>query len=548
MKLLNVLCLILLFLPTISYSIDYNVGPGQSLTNIGDVPWNTLQAGDRVYIHWKNTPYYEKWVINVQGTAANPIEIIGVSGTNGEKPIIDGDGAVTPTYLDYWNEVRGIIKIGGSSNPVDNLPSYISIENLEIRSARPAYQFTSDNGQTETYSDNAAAIYIEKGEHITIKNCDLHDAGNGLFIGTPSGVTQNILITGNYIYDNGIVGSIYEHNAYTSAIGIIYEFNRFGPLRTGALGNNLKDRSAGLVVRYNWIESGNRQLDLVDADGIPEVVNHPSYESTYVYGNILIEPDGAGNSQIVHYGGDNGNQADYRKGNLFFYNNTVISTRSGNTTLVRLSSQDETMEAFNNVIYVSANGTSLAMMNDDGTLNLSSNWMNTGWVDSHSAPMSGTINDQGNNLNGTDPLFSDFAAQDFTLQIASPLIDNGMDIPAIHLPNHNVAKEYVKHTDSINKLQFGDFDIGAFENIDNLNSGENDISGIQLYPNPATSKITIQNSNEKHINLIQLYSISGKLILETLNSEIDISHINTGVYLVKVFSDNSINVLRFEKK
>ena len=40
---------------------------------------------------------------------------------------------------------------------------------------------------------------------------------------------------------------------------------------------------------------------------------------------MLIEPDGAGNRQIVHYGGDNGTTAMYRKGTLFFYNNTVVS-------------------------------------------------------------------------------------------------------------------------------------------------------------------------------------------------------------------------------
>ena len=73
---------------------------------------------------------------------------------------------------------------------------------------------------------------------------------------------------------------------------------------------------------------------------ILNAVNDPRYRETHVYGNILIEPDGAGNSQIVHYGGDSGTTEEYRKGDLYFYNNTVISTRSGNTTLVRLSTPD----------------------------------------------------------------------------------------------------------------------------------------------------------------------------------------------------------------
>ncbi len=80
-----------------------------------------------------------------------------------------------------------------------------------------------------------------------------------------------------------------------------------------------------------YIESGNRQLDLVDGEDHPSVVNHPRYGQTFVYGNILVEPDGAGNSQSVHYGGDSGTLTDYRKGTLYFFHNTVISTLGGNT-------------------------------------------------------------------------------------------------------------------------------------------------------------------------------------------------------------------------
>ena len=61
-------------------------------------------------------------------------------------------------------------------------------------------------------------------------------------------------------------GNLFHHNSYTAAIGITFEYNRYGPLLAGAGGNNLKDRSAGMVARYNWIEGGNRQLDLVDAE------------------------------------------------------------------------------------------------------------------------------------------------------------------------------------------------------------------------------------------------------------------------------------------
>ncbi len=446
-------------------AVNYHVGPAQALTTISQVPWATLQAGDNVYIHWRDTAYKEKWVINRQGTEQNRIEIIGVVGPEGQKPVIDGNQATTATGLNYWNEARGVIKIGGSNTPSDGLPSYITIENLEIRSGRPPYQFSNDNNQTESYSNNAAAIYVEKAEHLIIRNCTLRDSGNGLFIGTNGGQTQDILIEKNHIYDNGIVGRIFEHNTYTEATDITYQFNHFGPLREGAGGNNLKDRSAGLVVRYNWIESGNRQLDLVDAEGSAVLVNDPRYRETHVYGNILIEPDGAGNSQIVHYGGDSGTTEEYRKGDLYFYNNTVISTRSGNTTLVRLSTNDETAHVFNNVIFNTASGSNMAMIDGSDIFNMNHNWLKSNWQDCHCSP-SGVVNNFGNLIEGSDPGFINFANQDFKLQSSSTLINQGSVLPTHFFFDNDVTNEYKKHQSSQTRANDFEMDIGAYEYCD----------------------------------------------------------------------------------
>src|SRR6185503_15289607 len=138
-------------------------------------------------------------------------------------------------------------------------------------------------------------------------------------------------------------------------------------------GNNLKDRSAGLVVRYNWIEAGNRQLDLVDGEDSSSIRNDPRYRETHVYGNVLIEPDAAGNRQITHYGGDSGGTASYRKGVLYFYHNTVVSTRTDRTTLFRLSTNEEHCDARNNIVYVTAAGNTLALIDDTGALSVSHN-------------------------------------------------------------------------------------------------------------------------------------------------------------------------------
>ncbi|MCU0722802.1 MAG: right-handed parallel beta-helix repeat-containing protein, partial [Planctomycetes bacterium] len=395
-----------------AFAADYEVGPGRANTELDTVPWATLAAGDRVLVHYRIAPYRTKFVICRQGTQSLPISVVGVPDGSGALPVVSGENAATPSPLNYWNEDRGVIKIGGANTPADCTPSWIVLENLSIRSARPGFTYTGDDAAVHAYVSNAAAVYVEKGTNVAIRNCELHDCGNGLF--AASGTTD-LVVEGCSIHDNGIESSIYEHNNYTEANGITFQWNRFGPLRANCPGNNLKDRSAGCVIRYNWIEGGNRQLDLVDSGTLN---GDAKYAATFVYGNVLIEPDGAGNSQIVHYGGDSGTTAQYRKGTLHFYDNTVVSTRVGNTTLFRLSTNDEACECRNNVFYVTETGDRLALLNAEGVLNLRNCWFKPGYVSSHSG-LTGTINDGGGHVTGTEPGFLDFAGQDFRISETS---------------------------------------------------------------------------------------------------------------------------------
>jgi hypothetical protein len=449
-----------------SFATDYHVGDAQPYPSIGAVPWQSLQPGDTVWIHWRATPYREKWVIGLQGTQAAPISVRGVAGPAGQLPIIDGQNATTPSPLNYWNEPRSVIKIGGSNVPDNEVAEWIIIEGLDVRGARPPNTFTADDGSVQTYATNGAAIHVELGEHITIRGCIIRDSGNGLFVSSSgTDVSRDILIEGNFIYGNGNSGSIFEHNTYTAAIGITYQYNRFGPLLSGAGGNNLKDRSAGLVVRYNWIESGNRQLDLVDAEDSTLIRDDPAYHETDVYGNVLIEPAGAGNKQILHYGGDSGTIGDYRKGNLYFYHNTVISTRTDSTTLMRLSTNEEHCDARNNILYVILAGNKLAMLDMDGVLDLHRNWVKAGWVGSFGT-VNGTINDDGTSIQTAAPGFVNEAGQDFSLTPASPCLNVAVALSPAVLPDGNIARQYVKHQGSIVRPVIGAAsDLGAFELI-----------------------------------------------------------------------------------
>ena len=432
----------------------YDVGPGQDYADPNEVPWESLGPSTLVRIHWRAQPYASKWVINTEATASEPLVVIGVPD-QGRLPVITGDGATARLELNYWNEERSVIKVGGSNLPDDmRVPSHVYIEFLEVRSAHPSYSFTDEAGAPGVYSSNAASIHLEVGENLTVRGCVLTDSGNGLFSGA---ATSSVVISGNYLHGNGIVGSAFEHNSYTESFGITFEYNRYGALRPGGDGNNLKDRSAGTVIRYNWIEDGNRQLDLVDSD-YQSFISDASYNTTHVYGNVLVESDGAGNSQIIHYGGDSGDETRYRKGTLQLYANTIVSTRSGNTTLVRLSSAGESMDARNNIIVATAGADRLAITGGDGNATLSDNWLQQAWRPTHDT-LNGAVIDNGN-LTGTDVGFVDLSGQDFSLVASSPCVGGAGTLAADARP---VEREYVRHQGGKDRADDGDTDIGAFE-------------------------------------------------------------------------------------
>lgn len=427
------------------FSTVYHVGPGQDYATPNDVPWENLTADTLIKIHWRDEPYRNKWVINTAGTEDSPVVVLGVPD-NDRLPVISGENATTRQALNYWNEERSLIKIGASSIPANNNAAYITIACLDLMSAKPDYTFTTDNGSSSRYNSNAAAIHIEQGEHISIKNCDIHDAGNGIFSTANS---SEIIISANHIWDNGIDGSIYEHNSYTESLGITFEFNHYGPLCSTCLGNNLKDRSAGTVIRYNWIEDGNRQLDLVDSDH-SELISNERYQTTFVYGNLLIEHEGQGNRQIVHYGGDSGNEASYRKGTLYFYHNTIYSDRSKNT-LLRLSSNDESAELHNNIIFAA----DLAIVDQSGTVNMYNNWLTTDWVNSHSI-LSGSITDSGS-IEGSDPGFINTANDNFYLTAGSDCIGSAGTTPQ----TYPVEWEFLTPQSGVQRTSLND--LGAYD-------------------------------------------------------------------------------------
>lgn len=502
----------------------FDVGPGLAYTTISQVPWDALQAGDTVAIHYRAEPYHELILVSGNGTADAPIRVVGVPGPEGQRPIIDGENAIQGPNLDYVYAglpTRGLVTISPDDDAAYGVkPSYIEISGLQIRNAHLGNSLIRPGGSTAAYLANVAGIFVERGEHITIRDCEIDHNSNGLFIASGDEEalqSREILIQANYIHDNGNSGSDRQHNVYTEAIGITFEHNRFAPLLPGAGGANLKDRSAGLLVRYNWIEGGAYLLDLVDAEGsFNQAGADPRYLQTYVYGNVLLNRSGPGNaSNLVHYGGDSGEYSIYRNGTLYFYQNTVVieGNRTGSnarwfTDLFRLDTNEQTADVRNNIFYAAGNPegpagtepTGLALFdNRAGVSYFDSNWISPGWHTWYNddqpagSSVSGTSSFITNAEN--DPGFVDISIYDLRLAVGADAIDQSGVLPVME--GREPTGQYVLHqryTDRV--VQGSALDLGAFEGAAPIGAGRLQFSNAtqSAFENTGTTSLTVKRT------------------------------------------------------
>ncbi|MBS0437484.1 MAG: hypothetical protein JSR75_21780 [Proteobacteria bacterium] len=379
---------------------DYQVGPAAGqLDSLAEVPWERLGAGDTVRIFARPEPYRGKVLLQGSGTADAPLRVCGVRDASGRRPVIDGGDALARRGLAYGHalhETRSIVLVNRlSSQAWQAMPAHVVIDGLHLRGAHPGNSFVDSKGQRQAYEKFGACIWVERGEDITIADNEISDCSQGIFSrSTADGefaVTKRLRIAGNHLHGNGIAGSFYEHAAYVQSVDVVYEFNRFGRMREGALGNAIKDRSVGTVVRYNRIEDGARALDLVEAEDYADVARQdPRYRDTFVYGNVIIKDGRKGTT--IHYGGDHaGSEDNYRKGTLHFFHNTVRLTGNGYAVLFQLSTTEESARVWNNVFLFDDAIANPRMrekqdnapgIESGGMLHLERNWIVARWSDS----------------------------------------------------------------------------------------------------------------------------------------------------------------------
>ena len=70
-----------------------------------------------------------------------------------------------------------------------------------------------------------------------------------------------------------------------------------------------------------------------------------------------------------------------------------------------------------------------------------------------------------------------------------------------------------------------------------LNVSEEFASNLEIYPNPVTDVLKVQNLNYSQDIFYTLFSIEGKKLAQgILTTEIDLSHFSSGIYLMNIYN------------
>jgi hypothetical protein len=513
------LALSALFSTGTSRAAIYNVGPNAGqLPKLASVPWGSLKPGDMVNIYPNATGYHEIIQISESGTAQNPITIRGIPDPNtGSLPVIDGADAVMDPKVDFRNAVfeeLGVILVTPRKTGYlygKTFPDWINIETLDIRNAL----YTPDNSITFTdehgvsgrlFNSFGCGIYIEFAHNLAIRGCEISFNGNGIFANSKNGAaqsSQNLLIEKNYLHDNGqpqladpnhpgqlLSNGFHEHHIYVESDGAIYQYNRFGPLRTNCHGITIKDRSAGCIVRYNevTIADGSHAFGILDPQGGSGFIEYKTnYQDAYVYGNLVtVLNTGSSQVQIVWFAAANGPayyQQEHR-GTLYFHHNTVVNHRAGaalffltDVTMAGTTNIYEKVDCRNNIFYTESQwqksiyyAGAIVVTSANGAIDLHNNWFSpktqvtvgnhvyTGLVTGLATSLVGDANGANN------PHFVDLNGADYRLATGANALDAAAPLSPTILPTYDASLQYLAPQGFQPRVQIGTgLDIGALE-------------------------------------------------------------------------------------
>jgi hypothetical protein len=414
-------------------------------------------------------PYFEKLMITNKGTQAQPLIVQGVADPEtGALPILDATGATTASTMPHYGEPQYFDDLGlvllTPTTARNDYPKWVTLKTLRLQHARRGTHYSDITGAQRTLGTCAAGVRLSQSDHVTLDGLEIYENDNGLF-GKTSGTenyaqfSNNLTIRRSHFWGNGAGGQC--HQSYIEANGAIYEFNFYDLSKAGTSVNQIKDRSAGTVIRYNYILQAGHHLDLVESQDSQTVFPPlPSYRETFVYGNIFhMKTPPPSEESFIHYGYDAIREMD-RAGWLYVYHNTFVVERDYNEAyrivITKFETAADKLDFRNNIVLnkpVTPGQTNplMAWTYNGGVAQFGVNWVSPHWavcrdgVGACTTAAAGTENFYTPASVWDAPNFRDLAGRDFGLvsgstaigragSLAPPVTANslGMDLTPVY--------------------------------------------------------------------------------------------------------------------
>lgn len=164
-------------------ALTIDVGPGKAFADLADIPIAAIQPKTTINLHAKSEPYKSKFGITQSG-----VQIIGIPGPAGEKPVISGDGARTHAAFPFGTALQSvsILCISGDD---------CKVKGIDFRDCWETDRFTNSAGAQIAYGGGAAAIRVHEASRLTIEDCHFTECIHPVFAKGMSKPVRDLVIS-----------------------------------------------------------------------------------------------------------------------------------------------------------------------------------------------------------------------------------------------------------------------------------------------------------------------------------------------------------------
>ncbi len=353
------------------------------------------------------------------------------------------------------------------------------------------YKFTLNGIIDSSFADNGELLFTEESHRFNNDNAIIN---NGyiytLFGDNIKKIDQNL---GQLDITFGNNGELSINNQYLGKLLFIHNDNFY----MSRIGSGQSPKNSLLRVNFNG------ELDTTFGDnGYATIYTAINYNDLdYFNSNVTFD-----NSQFIYANIDNNNE-NYSQIKKYDIDGNII-TDFGENGIADLdnNSRFSSIQIFNNKIYLSGIDTSEGIPNlkfirrlTDGAPDIS-------------------FNNSGLYIEGENEYY------EFTESLN--ILNNGKIIAAGEFFNQNFKKIFI--------VQYQDYSLSV-PDFDNQ---------LEIYfTNPTTGILQFQSTNP--ITYIELYDLKGAFLLKSKHSNFtDISNFNNGIYLLKIYFENNISVIK----